>query len=81
MSKFFLTMIVIFMCGILFQSFTRPHDIAILPNGDEAFVCEIGPNLVWKFMRGKTYFFFLMEFRIEDEYVYVEEKLSSAFSF
>ncbi|XP_035222161.1 peptidyl-glycine alpha-amidating monooxygenase-like [Stegodyphus dumicola] len=32
-------------------TFTRPHDIAVLPNGDEAFVCEIGPNLIWKFIR------------------------------
>ncbi|XP_055943304.1 peptidylglycine alpha-amidating monooxygenase-like isoform X2 [Argiope bruennichi] len=32
-------------------TFTRPHDIAVLPDGDEAYVCEIGPNLVWKFLR------------------------------
>ncbi|KAG8189106.1 hypothetical protein JTE90_028649 [Oedothorax gibbosus] len=32
-------------------SFSRPHDIAILPSGDEAYVCEIGPNRVWKFLR------------------------------
>ncbi|GIY55864.1 peptidyl-glycine alpha-amidating monooxygenase B [Caerostris darwini] len=32
-------------------SFTRPHDIAITPNGNEAYVCEIGPNVIWRFLR------------------------------
>lgn len=32
-------------------TFTRPHDIAVSGDCEEAFVCEIGPNLVWKFTR------------------------------
>ncbi|GFV09351.1 peptidyl-glycine alpha-amidating monooxygenase B [Trichonephila clavipes] len=32
-------------------TFTRPHDIAVVPNADEAYVCEIGPNVVWRFLR------------------------------
>ena len=34
---------------LFFQGFGRPHDVQVTKDNSAVFVCEIGPNRVWKF--------------------------------
>lgn len=39
----------------LLQVFQNPHDVAISQDGHALYVCEIGPNKVWKFILQHNY--------------------------